>query len=160
MSKSPFATHRPVSDLAVTLEHIGRALHAAGFTGGLHSVQWSALRYFSRARHELCTVNGLAGYQGTTAAPASRTVSALIRKGLLTSEVNPQDRRSRSLMVTPKGREMLTDDPLHVLDDAIAGLGAGQREAVQQALDSVLETLLVTIADRQMGEPEPARERA
>lgn len=130
-----------VKGLASLLEQTSRAINSMCYTEGLHPAQWSALRYFAKASTRACTVSGLATYQGTTLAPASRTVAALVRKGYLTSTIDRNDRRSRTLAVTEAGNRLLERDPLNDIADMLAGLPAEDQAVMARGLESFLERL-------------------
>lgn len=123
------------------LEQVSRSVQNLCFRDGLHPVQWSALRYFSRGGLKARTVSGLANYQGTTLAPASRTISALTRKGYLLSRVDPRDRRSRRIDLTNEGLAILEKDPLIDLEKMIESLP----EEEQAEMAALLERLLMLL---------------
>jgi DNA-binding MarR family transcriptional regulator len=97
------------------------------------------LRYFAQASARARTVSGLAHYQGTTLAPASRTLAALVRKGFLVAVVDPNDRRSRTMELTPAAHELLENDPLHRIAGILEQLDETQRQYFAQALETFLE---------------------
>ncbi len=127
--------------IAALLEQVSRIVQAMCFADGMHPVQWSALRYFSKAGANARTVSGLANYQGTTLPPASRTVAALVKKGFLEAVVDPRDRRSRRIDLTESGRTLIARDPIHALEQAIADLPAERRQALTDSLETILAQL-------------------
>lgn len=127
--------------IAALLEQVSRIVQAMCFADGMHPVQWSALRYFSKAGANARTVSGLANYQGTTLPPASRTVAALVKKGYLEAIVDPRDRRSRRIDLTDEGRALIGRDPIHALEQAIADLPAERRQALTDSLEAILAQL-------------------
>jgi DNA-binding MarR family transcriptional regulator len=86
-------------------------------------------------------VNGLATYLGVTTAPASRAVSALVAKGLVTSEPHPDDRRSQIFTLTPAGREALAHDPIQRLARAVARLPEEEKRRLVRLLDALRREL-------------------
>jgi len=128
-------------NLAGLIENVARIIQIRAHVHGIHPVQWSALRYFSRAGEKARTVNGLARYQGTTVAPASRTIMALINKSYLKATVDPQDRRSKIIKLTPQGRRILKRDPLQEIEAAMARLKVKDQAALSKLLEKVLFSL-------------------
>ena len=63
---------------------------------GLGPVQWRALRYFAAAEPGARTVTAFAEHHGSSKASASKTVSSMLRKGLLRRLENPNDSRNYS----------------------------------------------------------------
>jgi len=98
--------------LATLIEQTARNIYDQRGPAHLHPVQWSALRYFQRANSQVRTVAGLARYLGVTLGPASRTVSALKKNGLIGLLPNPKDARSSLINLTDDGRAALAQDPI------------------------------------------------
>jgi len=128
--------------IAHLLEQVGRALGALCLAHDLHPVQWSALRYFARAGRQARTVSGLANYQGTTLAPASRTVASLVRRGYLSVETDPVDRRRRTHDLTDTGRDALSKDPISVVEESLGRLTPNEQDNMTRGLETVLGSLL------------------
>lgn len=124
--------------VAALLEQVSRVVQAHCFADGMHPVQWSALRYFSKASAPARTVSALANYQGTTLPPASRTVAALVNKGFLTMTIDPADRRSRKIDLTDAGRVLVSQDPILGLMNAIGALSVDDRKVLISALEGIL----------------------
>jgi len=127
--------------LAVLFEQINRAIYPDRGPQVIQPAQWSLLRYFARANRLNRTVGRVAKYFGITKGPASRAVTALERRALLTSIPNPDDGRSALYSLTQKGRETLQTDPIERLAEAIAELPKGDRAALQRALFSISDHL-------------------
>ncbi len=130
---------RAVSEL---LEQIGRLTHARGFSAGLNPAQWSALRYFHRANDTARTVTSFARYHASSHGTASQTISALVRKGYLKRRAVPDNRRTHRLDLTDTGRELMSEDPLAVLSEAVRGLTAEERLTLASSMDVILRHLL------------------
>lgn len=129
-------------DLAQLIEQVGRCVHGDGYAGGLNPAQWAALRFFERANRFSRTVSGFATYHGSTRGTASQTVKSLVRKGCLTREPVPGDKRSVRLALTEQGRRMLERDPLQALVRAASALDEKRRGALADGLDEMLERVL------------------
>ncbi len=115
---------------ALLLEQLIRLVYPERGPQDMHPGQWAALRYLSRTNAEASTVAGLARYLGVTLGPASRAVSALVRKGLVRGERDMADKRSIRLSLTDAGSGLILQDPLQRLGGLIADLPDTQREAI------------------------------
>lgn len=122
------------NSLAAQLEQVARSIHTVCFAEGMHPVQWSALRYFARAPEKRRTVSGLARHLGVTQPPASRTVSTLIGRGYLKTEVDRQDRRSRTVSLTAAGHRLLELDPLLQVEVVLGRLSPVEHAALSAIL--------------------------
>jgi DNA-binding MarR family transcriptional regulator len=119
-------------------ELASRAMHSLGYVAGLYPAQWTALRYFSRAADGMRTASELARFQGLATGPVSRTVRTLLAKGLIRKSDHQPAGRAEHLEVTPSGREMLSRDPLREVTAAFEALGSSEREALANALETVI----------------------
>lgn len=132
---------RSLVALAVLLEQTVRQIYPERSPQAMHPGQWAALRYLSRANREAATVAGLARYLGVTLAPASRAVSALIRKGLVSGEPDTRDRRIVRLSLTPEGEELIAQDPILRLARIIGELPEDQQRDFTAALEHIFDRL-------------------
>jgi DNA-binding MarR family transcriptional regulator len=130
------------SVVARLLEQTARAVYDARGPKAIHAGQWAVLRYLARAGRQARTVGGVATYLGVTHAPASRAVSSLARKDLVTVKADPEDRRVRRIDLTAAGKALLEHDPVHRLTAAIEGLSSDK----QKELAVTLETLYGRLA--------------
>lgn len=138
MSLSP----KRINAVALLLDQAVRLVGNLGFDRGLHPVQWSALRYFARVSGAAATVNGLASFQGTTAGPASRTVQALVAKGLVDTTADPHDGRRKIVVPTPEGLLRLKDDPVERLVSILSEMQDDQQAAFGAALERMVLALM------------------
>lgn len=136
------STSQPLPRLVELVEQVNRIIYGLGFAAGLNPAQWAALRYFMRAPAERRTVGALAIHQGVTAPTASETVSALVRKGLITRQPLVNDRRSHLLALTPQGEALLLVDPLAEVGTALRAMTQEQQTSFGSALDSLASQLL------------------
>lgn len=127
--------------LAHLIEQVSRVTYALAFTEGLNPAQWAALRYFHRADDRARTVSGFARAQSTTPGTASRTISALIRRGLLDRQTDPEDRRRALIQPTLKGHKMLEGDPMGHLVGALEHISPAERGVVSEVMTRLLYTL-------------------
>ncbi|MFN3199163.1 MAG: MarR family winged helix-turn-helix transcriptional regulator [Bradymonadia bacterium] len=127
--------------LASIIEQVGRAMYAMAFTDGLNPAQWAALRYFHRADDTGRTVSGFARFQGTTPGTASRTISVLIRRGYLTRDIDPADRRRALIGLTGEGHAMMDLDPMTNLTAALKEVSPPERGMVLGVMERLLHHL-------------------
>lgn len=125
------------SVVARLLEQTARAIYETRGPRAIHAGQWAVLRYLARASKQGQTIGGVATYLGVTHAPASRAVAALVRKNYVSAKSDPEDRRVRRIELTPQGKALLDQDPVHRLTAAIEGLSRDK----QKDLAAILETL-------------------
>lgn len=143
---SRWMTRRMIQSAAIArlLEQIGRAIHSRGHSHGLYPAQWTALRYFANADAGSCSTTALAAYQGMAFGPVSRTVRTLIAKGLVQKCAAPSRGRYELVEVTQTGRDLLIEDPLGRVCDALAALPESNREALAFALEAIVLRLQAT----------------
>ena len=125
------------SVVARLLEQTARAVYDARGPRAIHAGQWAVLRYLARAGRQARTVGGVATYLGVTHAPASRAVSSLARKDLVTVRADPEDRRVRRIDLTAAGRALLEHDPVHRLTAAIEELSSDKQKDLAVTLEAL-----------------------
>lgn len=123
--------------LATLIEQTARGIYEKRGPMHIHPVQWAALRFFARANRQARSVAGLARYMGGTLAPASRTVGALKKHGLITTTKNPDDARVSIIDLTEAGRAVLQDDPIYGLAALLEELPSDQFQHLGQTLASI-----------------------
>ena len=141
MDTPQHAPSRADLGLAALMEQTVRSMYDKRGPHEIHPGQWSALRFLARAGEEARTVNGLATYLGVTPAPASRAAAALLKRGFVTQEPHPKDRRSHILTLTEAGRAALAQDPIARLANAVGALDGESRRAVTRALTQIHHSL-------------------
>ena len=127
--------------LSLLLEQTARSIYDKRGPADIHPGQWSALRYFARANRKARTVAGLATFLGVTRGPASRATTSLVKHGLLSSEINEQDRRSPIFSITEKGEAALEEDPIIRLATAISELDGKRRMDLAESLEQLYTSL-------------------
>ncbi|MEQ8347937.1 MAG: MarR family winged helix-turn-helix transcriptional regulator [Sneathiellaceae bacterium] len=126
---------------ASQLEQVCRLVQGLCRLDELHPAQWSALRYLAKSEKAGRTTNMLAVHQGTNPGTASRTISALMRKGLVTSTVSRSDRRIRTISLTAAGRDLLGQDPLQRVAIGLQRLPRVTREQLPDLLQDLHRAL-------------------
>ena len=128
--------------IATLIERIGRLLSSDAHAGGLRPVQWEALRYLGCANRFSRTPAALTAFLGLTKGTVSQTLNALEAKGLVAKHVDPKDRRSKRLSLSPSGRTLLALDPLAETAAAARRLPEPQRAALARGIESILSSRL------------------
>lgn len=127
--------------IADMLELLARMLHARGYQHEMFPAQWVALRYFSKARRDLCTASELARFQHMANGPVSRTVRTLLQKGLLAKAKEQPRGKAEILELTASGRALLKLDPCHEIEAILASLTDEARSALNSAMEILLHRL-------------------
>lgn len=130
------------SVVARLLEQTARAVYEARGPKAIHAGQWAVLRYLARAGRQARTVGGVATYLGVTHAPASRAVASLARKDYVTVKADSEDRRVRRVDLTPSGRALLDQDPVHKLTAAIESLSTEKKKDLAATLETLYGRLV------------------
>lgn len=130
-------------DTARLLEDTVRLALPVGGPGAVHPVQWSILRYLAEAALPARTIGHVARHLGVTHAPASRAISALIRRGLVIVVESPDDRRLKHPKLSQAGLRWLEGDPIHRLMDAIGDLNEDQLAGLGDTLALLYEDLSI-----------------
>jgi DNA-binding MarR family transcriptional regulator len=132
--------------LADLLELIARMLNARGYQHDMFPAQWVALRYFSKARRDLCTASELARFQGMANGPVSRTVRTLLHKGLLAKSKDQPRGKAEILEVTTSGRALLKLDPSREIESILSGLSDEARVLLSDTLELLIRRLSLPLA--------------
>lgn len=132
--------------LADLLELLARMLHARGYQHDMFPAQWVALRYFSKARRDLCTASELARFQGMANGPVSRTVRTLLHKGLVAKAKDQPRGKAEILELTTSGRALLKLDPCRELESILSGLGDDARVLLGDTLETLIRRLSLPMA--------------
>ena len=85
---------------------IGRQLKAV--TARTPDEAWAVLLLHRVKEHGPCRVSELAGHVGLDTSTVSRHTARLVKNGHVTRTDDPDDRRAARLVVTAKGRRLLT----------------------------------------------------
>ena len=128
-------------EIAELLVYLGRAARAGDTGSALTAAQWTSLRFFARANDVSRTPSAFASFHATTRGTASQTIKSLLAKGYLTRSESADDRRSVRYDLTAVGVQVMRDDPLRELSDAIDRLDAGLKLALRQALPALVGQL-------------------
>lgn len=125
------------------VDRLGRIAHSLQFAGGLNPAQWSALRYLSRANRHSVSPGALAAFMNCTNGTVSQTLTTLERRGLIEKRRRTGDRRGVELALTPFGREMLEQDPLVSVAEAVLPCSEDERAAFVGHLERLVDAVQV-----------------
>ncbi|MFN8092860.1 MAG: efflux RND transporter periplasmic adaptor subunit [Vicinamibacteria bacterium] len=131
---------------------VKQAVTAAAVEHGLSYQQFWYL--VAIAETEGLSQRELAGRLRTDAPTASRVVASLVRRGLARSGEDPQDRRRRVLVLTPRGAALarrLVPVATRMRAAMIEGLPEEERDALRQSLRKVIGNM-----ERLVGQGGPA----
>jgi DNA-binding MarR family transcriptional regulator len=120
-----------------------RDLFAATEKAGLTITQVKALKALSEADEPL-SLGALSDELGLSLPAISRAVDNLVRRGHVTREEDPRDRRSKLVTVTARGRatfERLTALRLAGIRSFVADLEPAEQEALAAAVGPVVRRL-------------------
>jgi DNA-binding MarR family transcriptional regulator len=120
------------------LERLARLIRAREHEDALNPAQWEALRYLDRANGFSNSPGALTQYLGATKGTISQTVMALERKGFITKAAREGEKRSVTLVLTPKGKSVLAKDPWKQLAGGIDDLGGKTRRRLAKGLKELL----------------------
>ncbi|MCV6824924.1 MULTISPECIES: MarR family winged helix-turn-helix transcriptional regulator [Halocynthiibacter] len=126
---------------AVLLENILRSTYPSREPGAIQPLQWSILRFIARVPEEQRTANMISNYLGVTAAPLSRAIQTLVKRGYIVQKKNAKDARSFLLFLTDEAVEALKSDPLLRLADSVSQLPEDQRDAFNKALEQIVKDM-------------------
>jgi len=129
---------RNISEL---VDRVGRIVHAIQFANGLNPAQWEALRFLSRANSYSRSPGALAEFLGSTKGTVSQTLIALEAKGYIVRNRSETDRRSINIELTEEGHDLVGQDPLAVIERAVSGLAAADREIFGRSMESLIKNL-------------------
>lgn len=122
------------------LSRLSRLAAAESWSDDLNPAQRAALDYLSRANRFSRAPSHVADYLGTTRGTASQTLKALARKGYVTGDGAPGDRRSIAYRLTGAGRTALAEAGVvqRSLEAADPELTARLAHDLEQVLTDVL----------------------
>ncbi len=109
---------------------------------GLSMTQMVALRYIHY--NQDCNISQISEELGVTAAASSQLLDRLVQQGLIARRENPNDRRHKQLVLTEKGRQILTESTLarqQWLYQLVDHLTAEEMEQIIQALELMTERM-------------------
>ena len=97
---------------AVLIEQMIRDAYSDRAPGQMRPLQWSILRCLARTDPAVKSQSWIARFLGITAAPVSRAVHTLERRGLVVLRRRPEDARQTEVVLTDEGHATLGEDPI------------------------------------------------
>lgn len=114
----------------------------AGVEYGLQPVQLEVLHYVSIANRYSDTPKAVTEYLGQTKGTVSQTINILEREGLLSKQVDANDKRVSHLKVTNKGRQVLENAiPSPLFESGFQALPAEEQDNILIALRTLLGSI-------------------
>lgn len=104
-------------------------------SSGLSIAQLNTLMYLSHLGR--CGVSGIGDHLGVTNAAASQMIERLVQQGFLERTEDPEDRRSKQISLTEKGRKLIEggiDSRHRWMEDLTTTLSIEEQELIIQAL--------------------------
>ncbi len=132
------------------INRIGRIDAADGWSDDLNPTQLAALGYLALANRFSRAPSHVADFLGTTRGTMSQTLKALERKGYISELRSKADKRYMSYDLTTKGR-IATERP-NPLEQALSITDATSANALESALERLLQTMLKTNKGRAFGQ--------
>lgn len=123
---------------AIIIEKIVRATYPSREPGAIQPLQWSILRFLARVPPEQCTANMVAKFLGITAAPTSRTIQTLVKRGFIKQMKSEHDARSFLLVLQPPAFQALKDDPIMRLAECVAKLPESEKGVFKKSLECII----------------------
>ena len=136
-------------EIAALLERLGRVNASGVWQNGLNPTQRAALSYLARANRFSRAPSQVADYMAATRGTVSQTLKALAQRGLIQERRSASDRRSISYELTDAGRAALRNPT--ALQDALVALPPEQVAHLENAVQNLLGSLLVSRKDRSFG---------
>lgn len=133
--------------VAELFDHFMRAIYSKSFVEGLNPAQWGALRFLNRANPRSRTLTEFARFHMVSKSAASDTMSALVRKQLVSKSRDPEDGRIMRLDLTERGRELLVNDPLNNLVAAIRMLPPDQQVAAGELAGAIARNVFAGLTE-------------
>ncbi len=125
------------------LTHTGRDFFQAIDGLQLSLTQIKTAQFLAETREPL-SLGAIGDHLGLSLPAVSRAVDGLVRRGLCTREEDPADRRSKRILITPRGRrlyERLHEIRVAGIRDWAEGLDPAQRDALLDALRPIARDL-------------------
>ncbi len=122
-------------------DRIGSNLRAAGIANfGITLEQFHVLRHI---RLGYASVAELAEKKGISRSAVSQAVEVLVGKGLVTRQINPEDRRTARLVLTPYASEVMDANSMKNriwMKEKMAALPADELQQVLVAMEILRKT--------------------
>ncbi|MCX7975505.1 MAG: MarR family transcriptional regulator [Bellilinea sp.] len=109
---------------------------------GLSMTQMVALRHIHY--NQDCNISQISEELGVTTAASSQLLDRLVQQGLIARRENPNDRRHKQLVLTEKGKRILTESTVarqQWLYQLVDRLSVEEMEQIIQALELITERM-------------------
>lgn len=147
VSADPGPKEASLRAIAELFDHFMRAIYSQSFVEGLNPAQWGALRFLNRANPRSRTLTEFARFHMVSKSAASDTMSALVRKQLVTKSRDPEDGRIMRLDLTERGRGLLAIDPLNNLVAALRRLPQDQHGLAAELAGAIARNVFAGLTE-------------
>lgn len=127
------------TEIAVLLDHLIGLVNGMSFVCGMKPAQWTALRYLARTKESGRCMSRFAKFHGTSKSAASQTLTLLIRKGYVHTQLHPDDPRVKVLGLTARGRQVIKHDPLKSIRAVLGTIDERERQCFSEALETLVK---------------------
>jgi DNA-binding MarR family transcriptional regulator len=103
---------------------------------GMSMSQYSILMQLHH--HQSCTVSDISERFDTTSAAASQIAEKLVQAGLLERAEDPEDRRTKLLTLSPRGKDLVErgiEERYRWVDDLAEHLSPEERQTIREGLE-------------------------
>ncbi len=127
----------------LSMHHLWRFAKEQGFS----MAQMITLRHiYHQDPAKGCSISDISGWLGVTNAAVSQSLDKLVDQGLVERQENPHDRRSKQILLTPKGEEMLKKS-MQAKQTWLEDLAAHLMPEEQTQIESAFRLLTEKITD-------------
>lgn len=116
-----------------------RAAYGTRPSGEVQPLQWAILRYLNAAPRNRRTMSFISRHLEMTHAPVGRAIHTLVNRKLVRQIDHPQDARSKIVLLTPSGVEMLKNDPLLNLAERFDVLSPQEQSDFRATLQAIAQ---------------------
>lgn len=122
---------------AVLMEAIVRTAYKTQASSDIQPLQWSILRFIKAHPKSECTMSSVRKSLGRTHAPVVRAIQTLVDRGFVEQVDNPRDRRSKTLLLTDAGVDVLADDPISSIVTQLDALPRNELRNLKKSIDKI-----------------------
>lgn len=134
--------HRSAQGVAELLDRMARSIAGRANARGLTPLLRAALRHVGQANGGLRTIATFAADHAISRSSAARTIDGLVAEGLAIKVPGP-DSRQKALVLTSRGRRVLSEDPVVALSTDLLTLTDDQLFEVAEAIEILARKVLI-----------------
>ncbi len=126
----------------VLLERFVSDIYPAKHSSAIQPLQWSIMRYLARMPVERCEVRWIAQFQGLTRAPVTRAIATLEVRQLVSQQISGEDARTKSVALTKRGIETLSNDPILLAAKRVQALSQNDQDQFVRSIRALALNLV------------------